>query len=234
LQAVILVGGEGTRLRPYTRNIPKPMVQIAGKPFLEHQINLLRRNSVDDFVLCIGYRGEAIRNYFGDGWSLGVRIRYSDDGDQLLGTAGSLKKARHLLDDKFFITFGDAYPILDYEAAWNYFLSTGKIALMVVYKNSDKHGRSNTVVRKGFVAFYSKKRREVGMEYIEFGVTFIDKRATDMIPEAYPVDLETLYSLIISKREMAALEVKQRIYDIGSPEGLAEFRDLVSAGQIQL
>ena len=140
-------------------NTAKPMIQIAGKPFLEHQINLLRRNSIDDFVICVGYRGEAIRNYFGDGRSLGVRIRYSDDGDQLLGTAGSIRNASDLLDNRFFITFGDAYPILDYTTAWNYFLSTGRIALMVVYKNFDKYGASNTIVRDGMVTFYSKKRR---------------------------------------------------------------------------
>lgn len=210
------------------------MLPVAGKPFLEHEINLLKRASVDDVVVCIGYRGRTIRNHFGGGESCGVRIRYSDDGDSLLGTAGSLKNARGLLSDCFFITFGDAYPILDFKAAWNHFLLTGKLALMVVYKNSDKYGRSNTIVRDGSVTFYSKNERAPGMEYIEFGVTFLSRKALDMIPDAYPVDLEVLYRKIISSNQMAALEVKQRIYDIGSPEGLAEFRELVSNGQIQL
>ena len=234
MQAVVLAGGVGTRLRPLTNDIPKPMVPIGGKAFLEHTINLLKRNSVDDLVICLGYRGEIIRSYFGDGQSFGIRIRYSEDGDQLVGTAGSLRKAASLLSDRFFITFGDAYPILDYKAAWNYFLQTGKIALMVVWKNSDKYGRSNTVVRDGLVTLYSKKERTESMQYIEFGVTFMEKRVIELIPNEYPVDLEVLYRQLIAKKEMAALEVEQRIYDIGSPEGLTEFRKLADTDKIKL
>lgn len=234
LQGVVLAGGEGTRLRPLTKAIPKPMVLISGKPFLEHTINLLKRNSVDELLICIGYRGDTIRRYFANGDSFGIRIRYSEDGDRLVGTAGSLRKAESLLADRFFITFGDAYPILDYKAAWHYFLQTDKLALMTVWKNSNKYGRSNTAVRGGLVTFYSKKEMAEGMEYIEFGVTFIDKRAVEMIPDTYPVDLELLYRQLISKKEMSALEVKQRIYDIGSPEGLTEFRKLVRARQIEV
>ena len=234
MQAVILAGGEGTRLRPLTYDTPKSMLRIADKPFLEHTIRLLKLNSVDDLVICVAYRGEAIRDYFGDGQSFGVRIRYSEDGSRLAGTAGSLREARDLLSDRFFITFGDSYPILDYQAAWNAFLQTGKKALMVVCRNFDRYGKSNTVVADGLVTFYSKKERPSGMDYIEFGVTFMDKRVTQMIPANYPVDLEVLYRRLIAEKEIAALEVQQRIYDIGSQEGLNEFRRLVDTGQLEL
>ena len=210
------------------------MIQVAGKPFLEHEINLLRRTSIDEIVICIGYRGETIRNHFKDGRSFGVRIKYSDDGQKLLGTAGSLKNAGPILSDLFFITFGDAYPILDYKAAWSHFLSTRKNALMVVNRNFDQHGRSNAVVKDGLVTFYSKMERALEMDYIEFGVTFMDKRALEAIPNDYPVDLEVPYRKIIAENQMAALEVKQRTYDIGSLEGLAEFRELAETRQIQL
>jgi NDP-sugar pyrophosphorylase family protein len=210
------------------------MIPVGGKPFLEYEINLLKRAGVNDFVICLGYMGEMIRNHFGDGGSYGVRVRYSDDGDRLLGTAGSLKNAGTLLADRFFITFGDAYPILDYRAAWNHFLSTGKIAMMVVLRNANKYGRSNTVVRDQQVTFYSKKENAPGMEYIEFGVTFMNKQALDSLSGPYPMDLELLYRQIITQNQMAALEVKQRIYDIGSPEGLREFTDLVGSGQVNL
>ena len=210
------------------------MIPIDGKPFLEHQINLLKRASVHDFVICVGYKGEVIKNYFDDGRSLKVRIRYSDDGPTLLGTAGSIKNANSLLSDRFFITFGDAYPVLDYGAAWMHFLSTGMSAMMTVYKNANKYGKSNTSILDGRVTYYSKNERVLGMEYIEFGVTFMNRHVLTMIPPDYPVDLELLYKHIISKNQMAALEVKQRIYDIGSPEGLSEFRQLVSSGRIHL
>ena len=232
MQAVLLAGGEGIRLRPLTNNLPKSMIPIAGKPFLEYQLKLLKQAQVRDLVMCVGYRGDIIQSHFGDGRSFGVKIRYSDDGDMLLGTAGSLKNARALLADHFFITFGDAYPILDYEAAWDRFLSRGKIAMMVVLKNANKYGRSNTVVQDEQVTFYSKKESLLEMDYIEFGVTFMCKQALDMLSGNYPIDLEILYRKIICKNQMAALEVKQRIYDIGSPEGLRDFSQFVESGQI--
>ena len=232
MQAVILAGGKGTRLRPLTTSLPKSMIPIAGKPFLDYEIKLLKRAGIVDFVICVGYKGELIRSHFGDGRSLGVKIRYSDDGDMLLGTAGSLKNAEALLADGFFITFGDAYPILDYDAAWKLFRSTGKLAMMVVLKNANVYGRSNTVVQNGQVTFYSKKESAPAMEYIEFGVTFMNKQALQMLTGDYPIDLEMLYRKIIGNNQMAALELKQRIYDIGSPEGLRDFSELVRSGQI--
>ena len=210
------------------------MILVEGKPFLEYEINLFKRQSVDDFVICVGYKGEAIRNYFGNGRGLGVHIRYSDDGEQLLGTAGSVKNAEALLSDRFFITYGDAYPIVDITAAERSFFQSGKLALMVVCRNSNRYGRSNTVVEDGLVTFYSKLDSTRKMEYIEFGVTFMQKKALGLIQRDYPVDLESLYGKIVCMKEMAAFEVEQRIYDIGSPEGLAEFRKFVALDKARM
>jgi len=232
VQAVILAGGEGTRLGPLTQAIPKGMIRIAGKPFLEYQIGLLKRNSISDIVLCIGYLGNAIRDYFRDGASRGVLIRYSDDGETLLGTAGSLKNARKLLAERFFITFGDSYPILNYRAAWNRFVECGKASLMVVLRNFGKYCPSNTMVQNGMVTAYSKKGPE--MDFVEFGVTFLSRQTLDLIPDQNPVDLELLYSKLIEAKQMAAFEVTQRIYEIGSPQGLEEFQSLLESGRIAI
>ena len=152
----------------------------------------------------------------------------------MLGTAGSLKNAENLLSGRFFITYGDAYPILNLKLAEETFLQSGKLALMVVYRNSNRYGRSNTVVDNCLVTFYSKMENFPGMDYIEFGVTFMEKRVLELIPSNYPVDLEVLYRRIVSMKQMAAFDVDQRIYDIGTPEGLAEFRRLVASGHIAL
>jgi NDP-sugar pyrophosphorylase family protein len=120
MQAVILAGGLGTRLRPLTAKRPKAMVSIAGRPFLEYQIGLLRDAGIDDIVLCVGYLAEQIIDYFGDGSSFGVRLRYSVERERLLGTAGAVKQAEPLLTDIFFLTYGDSYLRLDYRAVWNY------------------------------------------------------------------------------------------------------------------
>jgi NDP-sugar pyrophosphorylase family protein len=234
LQAVILAGGQGTRLRPLTDKVTKSMISISGKPFIEYEIALLKRNAVDDLVICTGYGGAAIQRYFGDGTAFGVRINYSDDGEQLLGTAGSLKKAKPLLSQCFFLTFGDAYPILDYPVTYQHFLSTNKTAMMVVNKNMSKYGRSNTIVQNGLVTYYSKSEKRRGMDYIEFGVTYMKKHAVDLVPDTAPVDLGILYRQIIARNEMAAFEVDQRIYDIGSPQGLGEFRNLVEQQKLPL
>ena len=232
MQAVILAGGEGKRLRPLTHAIPKAMIRIAGKPFLEHQISLLKRNSVDDIVVCIGYLGNRIRSYFRDGTSQDVMIRYSDDGEKLLGTAGCLKNAKDLLAERFFIVFGDSYPILDYPAAWNRFLDCDKASMMVVLRNNDSYCPSNTVVQEGMVTAYSKRSKIPEMDCVEFGVTFLSRNALKIIPDSEPVDLELLYSRLIEAKQMAALEVSQRIYEIGSPQGLEEFRALFESGKI--
>ena len=210
------------------------MIVIAGKPFLEHQINLLRKHSVLDIVLCIGYRGERIRKYFGDGSVFGVKINYSDDGDQLLGTAGSLKKAEDLLADRFFLTFGDSFPLIDYKRAWATFVAGGKSAMMVVLQNYDKYCESNTVVREGLVTLYSKRMKVPDMTYVEFGVTFLKHEALELIPIEVPVDLEELYSALIKQQAMAAFEVSQRVCEIGTLQGLEEFRVLTESGQIPL
>jgi len=234
MQAVILAGGLGTRLRPITDEIPKVMVPIKGRPFLEHQLNLLKRQGVSDIVLCIGYLGEKIRNYFGDGKKLGLRIKYSEEGDKLLGTAGAIKKAQDLLDDVFFVTYGDAYLILDYGAVMKHFKKSNKLGLMVVFKNFDRFDRSNVVVEDGLVKVYSKKKKFPGMVYIDFGVSAFKKKALELIPDGKAVDLEELNQELIRRKELLAFETSQRFYEIGSPEGLREFEKLVSSGQIKI
>jgi NDP-sugar pyrophosphorylase family protein len=92
LPVVILAGGLATRLRPLTEKIPKSLVEVAGRPFLEHQIALLRKNGITEIFLCVGYLGQMIEALFGNGKQHGVRIAYSYDGDKLLGTGGAIKK----------------------------------------------------------------------------------------------------------------------------------------------
>ncbi|MEM3519557.1 MAG: nucleotidyltransferase family protein [Candidatus Hadarchaeales archaeon] len=233
MQAVILAGGLGERLRPITERIPKAMVNIRGRPFLEYQINLLKNNGISDIVLCVGYLGEKIKQYFGDGRKFGVNIKYSEEKD-LLGTAGALKNAEPLLEDIFFLTYGDAYLILDYKNVMNYFRKFRKLGLMVVYKNFDRYGKSNTVVEGNLVKYYSKKKRVKEMVYIDFGVSVLRKKALEFVPPAKKLDLEFLFQELIKRKQLLAYETTQRFYEIGNPSGLREFRRLVSLGKIML
>jgi NDP-sugar pyrophosphorylase family protein len=108
MKAFILCGGRGERLKPITDKVPKPMVPVAGKPILEYQLDLLKKHGVREAVLLVGWFGEAVEEYFGDGSRLGMHIEYSyEDPDHRLGTAGPIKAARRLVDGTFLAMNGD-------------------------------------------------------------------------------------------------------------------------------
>jgi len=208
------------------------MIPVQGKPFLEHQINLLEHYGITDIVICVGYLGEKIKEYFGDGRKFGVNIKYSEERERLLGTASAIKNAEDLLEDVFFITYGDAYLILDYPSTMDYFLKLDKLGLMVVYKNFDRYDRSNVVVEGNFVRVYSKKERVPGMVYIDFGVSLLRKKSLNLIPKGKVIDLEEFYQKLIRRKELLAFETPQRFHEIGSQSGLEEFKKLILSGQI--
>ena len=222
----ILAGGLATRLGYLTRNNPKSMLEIWGKPFLEYQLELLKRGGIKNIVLCIGHMGEQIERHFGNGRSYGLNIKYSLE-DRLLGTAGALKKAEALLNDTFFTMYGDSYLFLDFNAAMSYFKSQNKLALMTVFKNYDRYDRSNTVVEGNLVKKISKKEKAKDMVYIEYGANIFSKEVLEMIPQDQSYSLDDLFLCLIEMGELLAFEVKERFYETGSPEGLMEFQQYI-------
>ena len=231
MQAVILAGGLGTRLLPITQTVPKAMIEVCGRPFLEYQLALLKANGVNDVILCLGYLGDRVESHFGDGSRFGVSIRYGHEDKHLLGTAGALKNVEELLDDDFFVTYGDAYLVIDYQHVVAYFRQDDRLGLMVVYKNRDRYDRSNVVVEGRFIAAYDKQRKLQGMDYIDFGVSALRKESLHQIQEGVPASLEDLYASLIAQRQVLAYKARRRFYEIGSPRGLAEFDALVRAGR---
>jgi len=221
-----LTGGLATRLGDLTKNRPKSMVKVQGKPFLEYQLELLRREGITNIVLCIGYMGEQIKSQFGEGEKWGINIKYSSE-DKPLGTAGALKKAEALLNDTFFTMYGDSYLFLDFSHIMSYFESQNKLALMTVYKNYDQYDRSNTVVEGNLVRKYSKKEKTRDMVYIEYGANIFRKEALEMIPENQFYSLDELFPRLIEIDELLAFEVKERFYEIGSPQGLKDFEEYI-------
>jgi N-acetyl-alpha-D-muramate 1-phosphate uridylyltransferase len=227
LQAAILVGGLGTRLGSLTKGTPKPMVVVAGKPFLEHEIGLLKRSGIDDFVLCVGYLGEKVESHFGDGSRLGVRVRYSYDGPRLLGPAGALKRAETFLGERFFVTYGDAYLRMDYRRMMKALEDSGKMGVMAVYENRGKYGRSDVVVSGGRVTKYDKRGGR-GMEWVNFGVSALRRGALAAIPEGEEFGEEAFYGELIRREELVAFPVGDRFYEIGTPASLDEFERFIS------
>lgn len=228
MQAVILAGGLATRLRPITERIPKSLIQIYDKPFLQYQLDRLRDEGITDIVLCVGYLGDQIVAYFGDGHKYGVNINYSYDGDQLLGTGGALKKAEEYLCEEFFLTYGDSYLSIDYQTVMSWFKQFGKQGLMVVYKNYDQYDKSNVSIEGNLVKSYSKTNKTKDMIYIDYGASILRRDVLNLVPEGEVCSLEELFAQLIEQQQLLAYEVKERFYQIGSINGLKEFKQYIS------
>jgi NDP-sugar pyrophosphorylase family protein len=228
LPVAILAGGLATRLYPLTENLPKSLIEVAGKPFIVHQIELLRRNQIDHIVLCVGYLGEMIQEALGDGQALHVRIDYFFDGPLLLGTGGVLKKALPLLGDSFFVLYGDSYLDVDYETVRNAFEGSGKLGLMTVYHNAGRWDRSNVLFSNGQIIRYNKRQPAPEMQHIDYGLGVLRKEAFAEFPDGENFDLAQVYQALSARNQLAGYEVTQRFYEIGSPEGLEETRRFLS------
>jgi N-acetyl-alpha-D-muramate 1-phosphate uridylyltransferase len=225
----VLAGGLATRLRPVTEAIPKAMVDVAGRPFVDHQLDLLRRHGMRRVVLCLGYRGEQVEAHLGDGSSRGLELRYAYDGPSLLGTGGALKRAAALLGDVFWVLYGDSYMDIDYRAVLADFLSRESLGLMTVLRNEDRWDRSNVVFRDGRLVRYDKKHPTPDMTHIDYGVGLLQSAALDRVPADSPYDLADLYHALVEEGRMTGYEVTRRFYEIGTPEGLEETRRHLAA-----
>jgi len=227
IPVAILAGGLATRLRPLTEKIPKVLLPVAGKPFLAHQLELLRQQGIDRVVLCVGYLGEMIQSEFGDGRDLGVRLEYSFDGPVLLGTGGALKKTLPLLGETFFVLYGDSYLPIDLKPVAESFLGSRKPALMTVYQNQNRYDTSNVWFGDGEIKVYDKKNRRPEMHHIDYGLSVFSAGAFANYPSGTPFDLAEVMQRLVAQKQLAGFEVQERFYEIGSPSGLAELESLL-------
>jgi NDP-sugar pyrophosphorylase family protein len=220
--AAILAGGLATRLRPITQTIPKAMIEVAGRPFIEHQFALLRRNGIRRVVLCLGYLGEQIKRHLGDGAAFGLDLHYSYDGDQLLGTGGALRRALPLLDEAFWVLYGDSYMDIDYAAVLAHFRAGQARGLMTVIQNENRWDKSNVVFRQGRLLCYSKRATTPQMKHIDYGVSLLKRELLAPLPADESFDLADLLSDLAARGALMGHQVTQRFYEIGSPRGLEE------------
>jgi len=228
IPVAILAGGLATRLRPITEKIPKSLVPVAGKPFLAHQLELLRSRGIRRAVLCIGYLGEMIQRDFGDGKNFGVQLDYSFDGPKLLGTGGAIKRALPKLGEEFFALYGDSYLPLDFAPVAEFFHRSGKSGLMTVYRNEGRYDTSNVVFRNGEVVVYDKKAKLPGMRHIDYGLSMFKSSVFDAYAANQVFDLAEVMGKLVREKQLAGYEVPERFYEMGSPAGLAELEELLN------
>ena len=226
IPVAILAGGLATRLRPVIRtlpkSVPKSLVPVAGEPFVAHQLRRLRQEGITRVVLCLGHLGEAVRDFVGDGGAFGLEVAYSFDGTTLLGTGGALRRALPLLDDAFFVLYGDSYLDIDYAAVRGAFRHSGAPALMTVFRNEGRWDTSNVVFDGRLVTRYDKVRRTADMRYIDYGLSVMTASLLAGYGDAQAFDLVEVLSPLAEQGRLAGYEAKHRFYEIGTADGLAE------------
>ncbi len=224
----ILAGGLATRLRPITETIPKSLVAVAGRPFIEHQLEQLQREGIRHVVLCVGYLGEMVRDVVGDGSRFGLRVDYSFDGPKLLGTGGALRQALPLLGETFFVLYGDSYLPIPFAPVAETFLKSGKQGLMTVYRNEGSHDTSNVVFTDGRIRIYDKKAKLPKMRHIDYGLELLKPAAFEPFAGREAFDLAELLQDLLRRDQLAGHEVLTRFYEIGSHAGLTELDTLLA------
>jgi NDP-sugar pyrophosphorylase family protein len=228
LPVAILAGGLATRLHPLTEHVPKALLRIAGRPFILHQLELLRSQGLTRVVLCVGHLGEQIQAAVGDGGTLGLSIDYSYDGRELLGTGGALKRALPLLGDAFFVLNGDSYLTFPFSAVQSAFFDAGRPALMTVLRNDNRWDRSNVLFKNGELIDYDKQSRAPDMAHIDYGLSVLSRDVFVNYEESSVLDLADICRNLTMGGRLAALEVSGRFYEIGSPQGIRDTEEFLS------
>jgi len=220
IQTVILAGGKGTRLRPISNLIPKPMVVINGKPFLHHQLEFIKRFGISEVLLLVGYLGEQIRDYFGSGKKFGLKIDYAHE-ESPLGTGGALKNASDKLAAEFLLLNGDTFLPVDYRKLTDFFCRYRKMGVIVVYDNSEKDAPNNIAVGDANLVISYSKDVSQEMTHVDAGAIVLKKDILTFIPEDSVCSLEEeIFCKLIKKKELVAFITNQRFYDMGSFGGL--------------
>ena len=232
LTVAILAGGRSTRLLPMTEGIPKSLIEINGEPFIVHQLRLLGESGIRRVVLCVGHFGSMIQAAIHDGSSLGLQVDYSFDGAALLGTAGAVKNALGKLGGAFFVMYGDSYLPCDYEAIARNFESAGVLGMMTVFRNEGKWDTSNVEFQGNNIIAYSKSDRTPRMRYIDYGLGVFHAQAFAGVPDGEACDLESVYGDLLRRNQLAAFEVGERFYEIGSPAGLRETAEYLASRDV--
>jgi len=217
-------------MRPLTDRIPKALIPVAGRPFIDHQLAWLAGHGVTDVVLCIGYRGDAIRAHLdgAPGARHGLGVRYVDEGDDLRGTAGALRLAldEGALAPSFLVTYGDSFLPIDFGDVFRAFEAGGRPALMTVFHNDGRWDTSNVIFEAGQVTLYDKQRRTrpaADFAFIDYGLSALDRRViADEVAAGAPADLAALFHGLSVRGALAGFEVTERFYEIGSPAGLED------------
>lgn len=222
-------------MRPRTVATAKAMLPVAGRPFVDWQLRWLAAEGARSVVLSVGHGGEQIQGYVADGGRWNLDVRYAWERQVLLGTAGAIRHAADegLLDEEFFVLYGDSYLQVELALVERAFYQSGQKALMTVFHNSNRWDRSNVVFRNGQVKLYEKNAtRDIPeMEYVDYGLLVLCRDlVVEQVDPCQPADLSPLLTRWSELGELAGFEARARFFEGGSPEGLAELEAFLRSG----
>jgi NDP-sugar pyrophosphorylase family protein len=238
MKALLLAAGEGTRLGPVTAQLPKPMLEIGGRPILEHNIRLLARYGVSQLLMNLHYQPETIRDYFGDGSAFGVRITYVYESS-LLGTAGAVKNVADHLTETFFVIYADNLTTCDLSRLRAFHKSKGGVATVALFyrENATASGIAEVDAHERVLRFVEKPAaHEVFSPWVNAGILVMEPAVLDFIPAGRPSDFgrEVLPALIAAGQLLYGYKMSEGLWWVDSPQDLQRTRQQVEAGELVL
>jgi NDP-sugar pyrophosphorylase family protein len=209
-------------MRPLTESLPKALLEVAGEPFIAHQLRLFAREGIRDVKLLVGYCWEQIERLVGDGSQFGVHVEYIADGPTLLGTGGAVRHALGSLGPEFLVIYCDSWLDASYAPVVEAFRRSSRPGLMCVFHNENRWDASNVQFENGLIRHYSKRFRLPEMHHIDWGLGMLRATVVGAQPLGKPWDLAELYEELSISSRLEGYEMTRRFYEIGSFEGLAE------------
>jgi NDP-sugar pyrophosphorylase family protein len=199
MKILVIAGGLATRMRPIAEDVPKCMVDIKGKPLIHHQLEVFKRQGFDEIIFCVAHLADEVKGYFKDGSSLGLSISYVQDGDTLMGTAGSVKLAEGLIgaDEDFIVYYGDTLTTMDLNRFMDYHKKKGAIATIALHPLKRDYKSSSLIClgEDSKVSIFNEKPTTEEFQkyrgekcYVNSGIYALDRRVLGQIPKGERYD----------------------------------------------
>jgi len=229
-KVIILAGGVGSRLRGLVKDVPKPMAPVAGKPFLECLIMLLKKQGFVDFIISVGYLGDRIVSHFNDGSDFGVSIVYTKE-EKLLGTAGALKLAEEYINSTFIFMNGDTYADMDYTDLISFHKLNRGVATVAMTKVESGDGYAKIVCDSDSrIVRYMEKDASSGEKWVSAGVYVMEPKFLNYIDrnKVASLERETIPRVLADNGILYAYANESVFYDIGTPDSYQRFVNIYS------